>query len=165
MSTLWFTGHLKDSINELNKFSWLYFINRHQQELQRTKKVSLKCGSISDWLISKVEMFTLQAKRPSPEVHKADGWLCWLHVLPYKWVWFMSQGAASIWGGMSIGMIGVRYLWYCAQNKLDHLAKSKYCVANIFILLYAMNFHPFYVVEIICWKCFWFKRRLCPLLP
>ncbi|XP_039161823.1 uncharacterized protein LOC104425507 isoform X1 [Eucalyptus grandis] len=38
----------------------------------------------------------VSTERSSPEVHKRDGCLCWLHVLPHKRVRFMPQRATSL---------------------------------------------------------------------
>lgn len=50
------------------------------------------------------QMLFLQSEGSAPKVHKGDGWLCWLHVLPYKWIWLVSQRAASIREKVFFGM-------------------------------------------------------------
>lgn len=75
-----------------------------------------------------IELFgCLQAERPTPEVYKRDGWLCWLHVLSYEWIWLVPQRANSIWESMPFGMIR---RWTCnlmLHNNLEQFALSKYC--------------------------------------
>lgn len=50
------------------------------------------------------QMLFLQSEGSAPKVHKGDGWICWLHVLPYKWIWLVSQRAASIREKVFFGM-------------------------------------------------------------
>ena len=64
-------------------------------------------------------------------MHKRDGLLHSLHVLPYKWIWPVSQRAASFWESMPFRMMGI-----------------------------ATNLPTFYCSPIISWAGFYFESRL-----
>jgi hypothetical protein len=59
--------------------------------------VMLNWFSAREYLNISNKMLVLQSQGSTPKVHKRDGWLRWLHVLPYKWVRLMPQRAGSIW--------------------------------------------------------------------
>lgn len=51
-------------------------------------------------------IFGLQVERTSSDVHKGDGCLCGLYVLPHKWVWIMPQRGKRVQESVSFGVSG-----------------------------------------------------------
>lgn len=72
--------------------------------LSEVFSVTLTQLIFSWWISDSNEMLVLQSEGSTPKVHEGDGRLCWLHVLPYEWVWLMPQRAGSIWEEMFFGM-------------------------------------------------------------
>lgn len=91
-------------------------------------------------------MVVLQSQGSTPKVHEGDGWLCWLHVLPYQWIWLVSQRAARIWEEMFFGMKSINACTAIVENN-NHTGKfgvwANAPVSQIFIwsCLFCMNLY------------------------